>query len=50
MFGSFIKPTNSLLAINKLYIPLELCDIIKKYLYYDIDSLKFIKKITKQKR
>jgi len=50
MFGSFIKPTNSLLAINKLYIPLELCDIIKKYLYYDIDSLKFIKKLTKQKK
>jgi len=50
MFGSFIKPTNSLLAINKLYIPLELCDIIKKYLYYNIDSLNFIKKLTKQKK
>jgi len=50
MFGSFIKPTNSLLAINKLYIPLEVCDIIKNYLYYDINSLKFIKELTKQKK
>ena len=50
MLGNFIKPTCSLLTINKLYIPLELCHIIKKYLYYDIDSLKFIKELTKQKK
>ena len=50
MLGSFIKPTKSLLAINKLYIPLEVCHIIKNYLYYDINSLKFIKELTKQKK
>jgi hypothetical protein len=50
MIGKFIKPTYSLLTINKLHIPLELCNIIKKYLYYDIDSLNFIKELTKQKK
>jgi len=50
MLGSFIKPTCSLLTINKLPIPLEVCHIIKNYLYYDIDSFNFIKELTKQKK
>ena len=47
--GNFVNPTKSLLVINKINIPMDVLNIIKSYIYYDINSLNFAKKIASKK-
>jgi len=46
--ANFVHPTKSLLFINKLLITMDVLNIIKSYIYYDVESLNFAKKITKK--
>jgi hypothetical protein len=48
--GNFVNPTKSLLVINKINIPMDVLNIIKSYIYYDINSLNFAKKIAFKKK
>ena len=48
--GNFKTPFYSIFLINNLKIPLELCNLIKEYTYYDNKSIHFLKELTKQKK
>ena len=48
--GNFKTPLYNLFLINNLKIPLELCNLIKEYTYYDNKSINFLKELTKQKK
>ena len=47
--ANFVNPTKSLLIINKINIPMDVLNIIKSYIYYDIGSLNFAKRIAFKK-
>ena len=40
---TYLSTTNKQLSINRLKIPLELCYVIKSYLFHDKESMTFIK-------
>jgi hypothetical protein len=46
----FIKPYEKIKCINKLKLPLEICSVIKEFIFYDKNSLHFIKKLTTEKK
>ena len=48
--ANFIKPSDKIKYINKLKLPLEICGIVKEFLFYDKNSLCFIKKLTTEKK
>ena len=48
--ANFVNPTKSLLSINKINIPMDVLNIIKSYIYYDICSLNFAKRIAFKKK
>ena len=46
---TYLPTVNKRLLINKLKIPLEMCHIIKSYLFYDKESMTFIKMRSSKK-
>jgi len=48
--ANFVNPTKSLLIINKINIPMDVLNIIKSHIYYDIGSLNFAKRIAFKKK
>lgn len=48
--ANFIKPSDKIKYINKLKLPLEICGVVKEFLFYDKNSLHFIKKLTTEKK
>lgn len=46
---AYLQTLNKRLSINRLKIPIELCHIIKSYLFYDSESMKFIKMRSSKK-
>jgi hypothetical protein len=46
---AYLPTLNKRLSINRLKIPVELCHIIKSYLFYDSESMKFIKMRSSKK-
>jgi len=48
--ANFKKPYEKIKCINKLKLPLEICGIIKEFIFYDKNSLHFIKKLTTEKK
>mgnify|MGYP006082621659 CR=1 FL=1 len=49
MIGNFVSPVYKQLNINQLALPLEICDLIQSYLFYNKESITFIKKISSNK-
>jgi len=47
--GNFVHPTKTLMLINKIRHPMDVLNIIKSYIFYDMKSLKFTKKIASKK-
>jgi hypothetical protein len=47
--GNFVYPTKSLMLINKMRSPMDVLNIIKSYIFYDMKSLKFAKKVASKK-
>lgn len=48
--ANFINPSDKIKYINKLKLPFEICGIVKEFLFYDKNSLHFIKKLTTEKK
>jgi hypothetical protein len=48
--GEFKTPFHNIFLINNLKIPLELCNLIKEYAYYDNKCINFLKELTKHKK
>lgn len=48
--ANFVKPTETLLHINKLEKPMDVLNIIKSYLFYDSETLKFAKKVASKNK
>ena len=48
--ANFINPFDKIKYINKLKLPFEICGIVKEFLFYDKNSLHFIKKLTTEKK
>ena len=49
MIGNFVSPVYKQLNINQLALPLEICDLIQSYLFYNKESITFIKKLSSNK-
>ena len=49
MIGNFVSPIYKQLNINQLALPLEICDLIQSYLFYNKESITFIKKLSSNK-
>ena len=47
--SNFVHPTKKLLLLNKLKKPMEIINIIKSYIFYDINSLNFAIKVASKK-
>ena len=47
--ANFVNPTETLLHINKMIYPMDVLNIIKSYIFYDMKSLKFAKKVASKK-
>ena len=47
--GNFVHPRESLIIINKIHQPMDVLNIIKSYIFYDIESLIFAKKAASKK-
>ena len=50
MIGNFVYPIYKQLNINQLHLPIEICDLIQSYLFYNKESITFIKKISSNKQ
>ena len=49
MIGNFVCPVYKQLNINQLKLPIEICDLIQSYLFYNKESITFIKKLSSNK-
>lgn len=47
--ANFVNPTETLLHINKIEKPMDVLNIIKSYLFYDMETLIFVKKAASKK-
>jgi hypothetical protein len=48
--ANFVNPTETLLHINKIEKPMDVLNIIKSYLFYDSETLKFAKKVASKNK
>jgi ribosomal protein S27AE len=48
--GKFKTPFHNIFLINNFNIPIELCNLIKEYAYYDNKCINFLKELTKHKK
>lgn len=48
--ANFVNPTETLLYINKIEKPMDVLNIIKSYLFYDSETLKFAKKVASKNK
>ena len=50
LLGNFIKPTNKLLTINNIRLPLDVLNIVKDYTFYTIDTMSYVRKLITEKK
>jgi len=50
LYGNFIKPTEKLLAINNIRLPLDVLNIVKDYTFYTVNSMAHVRKLITEKK
>lgn len=50
LYGNFIKPTEKLLTINNLRLPLDVLNIVKDYTFYTVNSMAHTRKLITEKK